>query len=40
VDYWAQLVDANRDRLVDPDDPDLLLPGQVLVLPPVELSAG
>jgi hypothetical protein len=31
--YWAALVEANRDRLVDPDDPDLLLPGQELVLP-------
>lgn len=31
--YWRRLVDANRDRLVDPDDPDLLHPGQELVLP-------
>jgi nucleoid-associated protein YgaU len=32
--YWTRLIDANRPRLVDPDNPDLLLPGQVLVLPP------
>jgi nucleoid-associated protein YgaU len=32
--YWRRLVDANRDRLVDPGNPDLLLPGQELVLPP------
>lgn len=31
--YWRLLVEANRSRLVDPDDPDLLYPGQVLVLP-------
>lgn len=31
--YWRRLVDANRDRLVDPDDADLILPGQTLVLP-------
>lgn len=30
VRYWVQLVEANRDRL---PDPDLVLPGQVLVLP-------
>jgi nucleoid-associated protein YgaU len=32
--YWDRLIAANRDRLVAPDHPDLLLPGQVLVLPP------
>lgn len=31
--YWRALVDANRDRLVSPN-PDLILPGQVFVLPP------
>jgi hypothetical protein len=31
--YWRRLVDANRDRLVDPGNPDLLLPGQTLTLP-------
>jgi nucleoid-associated protein YgaU len=31
--YWRRLVDANRDRLADPDQPDLLYPGQELVLP-------
>ena len=31
--YWRLLVEANRSRLVDPANPDLLYPGQVLVLP-------
>jgi nucleoid-associated protein YgaU len=33
--YWRVLMEQNRDRLVDPDDPDLILPGQQLVLPPI-----
>lgn len=33
--YWSRLVAANRDRLAVPGDPDLLFPGQVLVLPPL-----
>lgn len=32
--YWRTLIDANLDRLVAPGNPDLLLPGQELVLPP------
>lgn len=32
--WWVRLIEANRDRLVDPIDPDLLLPGQRLLLPP------
>jgi len=32
--YWQRLVAANRASLVDPDNPDLLVPGQLLVLPP------
>jgi nucleoid-associated protein YgaU len=31
--HWRRLVAANRDRLVDPANPDLLYPGQTLVLP-------
>lgn len=38
--YWQQLIDANRDRLVDPGNPDLLHPGQELVLPPAASDAG
>ena len=34
ADYWRILIDANEDRLVDPGNPDLILPGQELVLPP------
>lgn len=33
VPYWLSLIDTNRDRLVDPDNPDLILPGQVFELP-------
>lgn len=33
--YWRRLIEVNRDRLVDASNPDLLLPGQVLVVPPV-----
>lgn len=32
--YWRTLIDANLDRLVAAGNPDLLLPGQELVLPP------
>jgi hypothetical protein len=32
-DYWRRLIARNRARLVDPGNPDLLYPGQVLVLP-------
>ena len=32
-ELWVRLIDANRDRLVDPEDPDLIVPGQRLVLP-------
>ena len=31
--YWRRLIAANRDVLVDPSNPDLILPGQVFVLP-------
>lgn len=30
---WQELVAVNRHRLAVPDDPDLLFPGQVLVVP-------
>jgi hypothetical protein len=33
--YLATLIDANRDVLADPDNPDLVYPGQLFVLPPV-----
>jgi LysM domain len=32
--YWRRIVDANRPGLVDPANPDLLVPGQRLVVPP------
>ena len=31
--YWAELVALNRSRLPVPDNPDLLFPGDVLLLP-------
>lgn len=34
VPYWREVVDANQDRYVRPGDPDLIEPGQLLVLPP------
>jgi hypothetical protein len=33
IGYWRRLVEANRGRLLDPGNPDLLVPGQELVLP-------
>lgn len=33
--YWSRLVAANRRRLPLPGDPNLLFPGDVIVLPPV-----
>lgn len=33
VPYWRRVIDENRARLVDPDNPDLILPGQVVALP-------
>jgi hypothetical protein len=35
VPYWREVIELNRDRLPDRDDPDLILPGQELLLPPV-----
>ncbi len=33
--YWREVIDANLDNLLPPEDPDLIYPGQVLDLPPV-----
>lgn len=33
--YWSRLIAANRGRLPEPGDPDLLFPGDTLVLPPI-----
>lgn len=38
--YWRALVEANRSGLVDPGNPDLLLPGQVLAVPPPPARAA
>jgi hypothetical protein len=35
VPYWRDLIERNRARLVDPANPDYVLPGQVVHLPPV-----
>ena len=32
--YWHALIEANRSRLPDPRNPDLLVPGQHLTVPP------
>lgn len=31
--YWRQVIEANRAALVDPSNPDLIYPGQVITLP-------
>ncbi len=33
VPYWHRLIDANRAELVDRGNPDLILPGQIFILP-------
>lgn len=33
--YWLALIETNRSTLVDPDNPDLVYPGQRFVLPPM-----
>jgi nucleoid-associated protein YgaU len=30
---WRKLYEANRDKLRDPDNPHLIFPGQVFVIP-------
>ncbi len=35
VPHWQALVEANRDRLAPPGDPDLIYPGQLFVVPDV-----
>lgn len=32
--YWRLLIEANRSRLADPSNPDLIYPGQVFDVPP------
>ncbi|MFT7474286.1 MAG: hypothetical protein ACI81L_001211 [Verrucomicrobiales bacterium] len=38
IAYWKTLIEANQARLIEPGNPDLLLPGQELVLPPTPTS--
>lgn len=33
VPYWQRLIDANRHHLVQRDNPDLVLPGQIFAVP-------
>jgi nucleoid-associated protein YgaU len=33
--YWRVLIEANRDHLVVPGEPDLIHPGQIFTLPPL-----
>lgn len=33
VPYWQRLIDANRHQLVERENPDLVLPGQIFVVP-------
>ncbi len=32
--YWRQMIDLNRDRFVDPNDPGTVFAGQEILLPP------
>lgn len=34
VPYWQHLIETNRGALVDPGNPDLILPGQKFTIPP------
>ncbi|MGH9283765.1 MAG: LysM peptidoglycan-binding domain-containing protein, partial [Acidimicrobiales bacterium] len=38
--YWRTLVEANRARLRDPGNPDLLFPGQVIEVPALPAPPG
>ena len=40
VGYWRALIDANLDRLVVEDEPDLILPGQRLRIPPIAATSA
>lgn len=40
VPFWRTLVDQNRGVLADPENPELLFPGQVLVVPPISRPAA
>ena len=40
LDHWELLLAANADRLLVAGNPDLLLPGQVVVLPAVQAGAA
>jgi len=31
--YWSRLIDANQDRLLPPDDPNVIYPGQTFTIP-------
>jgi hypothetical protein len=35
VPYWHRLIERNRSRFADPANPDLLFPGDRLLVPPV-----
>lgn len=38
VVHWRAILAANADRLAVPGNPDVLLPGQLVLLPPAEVS--
>lgn len=37
--YWREVIDANADRYIEPGNPNLIIPGQVLALPPTGFEA-
>jgi hypothetical protein len=38
VPYWRLVIEANRSKLADPGNPDLVFPGQQLTVPPPPAS--
>lgn len=38
VGYWQRVIEGNRAGLANPDDPDLIFPGDEIVLPPLDDS--
>jgi hypothetical protein len=37
--YWWQLVEVNRSRLPNPEDPDFVMPGFVVTVPAIDTPA-
>lgn len=40
VPYWRQVIESNQVNLADPQDPDLIFPGQELIVPALPRDAS